>query len=94
MTFGVSLLAIAVGAILKFAVTALVAGIRICTDGVILMVVGTIGLLVSQWMTLPAAPLLSSDHEGPRARQRVGDAIVSQGPDVVRSRSASAAAAR
>jgi hypothetical protein len=46
------------GPILKFAVTAQVAGISISTVGVILMVVGAIGLLVSLWMILAgrAAP--------------------------------------
>jgi hypothetical protein len=38
---------IAVGAILKFAVTATVSGIELATVGVILMVVGVIGLLFS-----------------------------------------------
>ena len=58
MTIGFSLFAIAVGAILKFAVTAQVAGINISTVGVILMVAGAIGLLVSLWMILAgrAAP--------------------------------------
>ena len=58
MSIGFSLFALAVGAILKFAVTAHVAGISISTVGVILMVVGAIGLIVSLWMTLAgrAAP--------------------------------------
>jgi Flp pilus assembly protein protease CpaA len=47
---GVSLFAIALGAILKFAVTAHVAGIRLSTVGVILMVVGGIGLCVGVWL--------------------------------------------
>lgn len=38
---------IAVGAILKFAVTATVSGIDLATVGVILMVVGVVGLLFS-----------------------------------------------
>jgi hypothetical protein len=60
MTVGFSLFAITVGAILKFAVTAQVAGISISTVGVILMVVGTIGLIASLWMILAgrAAPEL------------------------------------
>ena len=49
MTAGFSLFTIALGAILKFAVTAHAAGIRISTVGVILMVVGAIGLVVSLW---------------------------------------------
>ena len=58
MSIGFSLFAIAFGAILKFAVTAEVAGISISTIGVILMVVGVIGLIVSLWMILAgrAAP--------------------------------------
>jgi len=58
MSIGVSLFAIALGAILKFAVTAQVAGISISTVGVILMVIGVIGLIVSLWMILAgrAAP--------------------------------------
>jgi hypothetical protein len=60
MTVGFSLCAIAVGAILKFAITAQAAGISIPTVGVILMVVGTIGLIASLWMILAgrAAPEL------------------------------------
>lgn len=44
---GLSLFAIALGAVLKFAVTADVSGINIGTVGVILMVVGAIGLVVN-----------------------------------------------
>jgi len=47
MGIGTSLLLIAVGAILKFAVTADISGIELSTIGVILMVVGVIGLLLS-----------------------------------------------
>ena len=50
MTIGLSLLSIGVGAILKYAVTAHVAGINIATVGVILMVVGVIGLCISLWL--------------------------------------------
>ena len=58
MTIGLSLFGIMVGAILKFAVTAQLAGISLSTVGVILMVVGVIGLLVSLWLILArrAAP--------------------------------------
>jgi hypothetical protein len=52
MTIGFSLFSIGVGAILKYAVTAHVAGINIETVGVILMVIGVIGLLISLWLTL------------------------------------------
>ena len=47
MGIGTSLFLIALGAVLKFAVTASVAGIEIQTVGVILMVVGIIGLILS-----------------------------------------------
>jgi hypothetical protein len=47
MGIGTSLFLIAVGAILKFAVTGDVSGISIPTVGVILMVVGVVGLLIS-----------------------------------------------
>ena len=47
MGLGTSIFLIAVGAVLKYAVTASVAGVRLHTVGLILMVVGGIGLLVS-----------------------------------------------
>lgn len=47
MGIGTSLLLIAVGAILRFAVTADISGIELSTIGVILMVVGVLGLLIS-----------------------------------------------
>ena len=46
MTIGASLLLIAAGAILKFAVTKQVSGISISTVGVVLMVVGVVGLVL------------------------------------------------
>ena len=52
MTIGISLFAIAFGAILKFAVTTHPAGIDLATVGVILMVVGGIGLCVGLWLYL------------------------------------------
>jgi NADH:ubiquinone oxidoreductase subunit H len=47
MYIGTSIVLIAVGAILKFAVTATIAGVNIQTAGVILMVVGVIALVIS-----------------------------------------------
>ena len=46
MGIGVSILLIAIGAILYWAVTATVAGVSLNAVGVILMVVGAIGLLI------------------------------------------------
>ena len=50
MGIGTSIILIAVGAILKFAVTAHVSGIALATVGTILMIVGVIGLLISLFM--------------------------------------------
>ena len=47
MSIGVSLFLLALGAILTFAVTLTVGGISISTVGLILMVVGGLGLLLS-----------------------------------------------
>lgn len=47
MGIGTSIFLIALGAILKFAVTASVSGIELATVGVILMIVGAIGLVLS-----------------------------------------------
>ena len=53
MGIGTSIFLIALGAILKFAVTASVSGISLETVGVILIVVGVIGLVLSLvWMTM------------------------------------------
>jgi hypothetical protein len=46
LTIGTSLFLIAVGAILKFAVTAHVEGVNLHTVGVILMIVGGVGLAI------------------------------------------------
>ena len=70
MYIGTSILLIAVGAILAWAVTAEVAGVDVQTAGVILMVVGVIGLIVS---------LLEQTIWADR-RRRVAE------PDVVRER--------
>lgn len=54
---GTSLFLIAVGAILYFAVNASISGLSIATVGIILMVVGVLGLLISLFM-------LSSSRRG------------------------------
>ncbi len=64
MGIGTSIFLIAVGAILKFAVTASVSGIELATVGVILIVVGVIGLLFSLLV-------LSRADRGTVARERV-----------------------
>ena len=50
MGIGTSLFLIAVGAILYFAVDADISGLEISTIGIILMVVGVIGLLISLFL--------------------------------------------
>lgn len=50
MGIGTSLFLIAVGAILYFAVNASISGLSIATVGIILMVVGVLGLLISLFM--------------------------------------------
>ncbi|WP_028067039.1 DUF6458 family protein [Solirubrobacter soli] len=47
MELGTSLFLIAVGAILTFAINASISGIDIATVGIILMIVGVVGLLIS-----------------------------------------------
>lgn len=47
MRIGLSILLIAVGAILRYAVDLSVEGIDLATAGVILMVVGVVGLVIS-----------------------------------------------
>jgi hypothetical protein len=69
MGLGTSIFLIALGAILKFAVTTSVSGIELATVGVILMVVGIVGLCISLiW-------LMQADRRGvaavPVARERV-----------------------
>ena len=50
MTIGSSLFLFAVGAILKYAVTARVAGIDLNVVGVILMIVGIVGLVIGLFL--------------------------------------------
>jgi len=54
MTIGTSLFLIAVGAILKFAVTASVAGVDLQVVGVILIIVGLVGLVLGLGMWISA----------------------------------------
>jgi hypothetical protein len=54
MTIGASLFLIAVGAILRYAVTATVAGVDIQTAGLILMVIGVVGLVIGLFLLTQA----------------------------------------
>ena len=52
MALGTSLLLIAVGAVLRFAVTVSTSGFNVHTVGVILMIVGGVGFILSLlWLT-------------------------------------------
>ena len=66
MGIGTSLFLIAVGAILYFAVNADVSGLEISTIGLILMIVGIIGLLISLFF-------MSSARRGTAERTVVRD---------------------
>lgn len=70
MYIGTSIFLIALGAILAFAVTATVAGISIHTAGVILMVVGGIGLLVSLLYTAMWSDRRRAAAPAPLVRER------------------------
>jgi Domain of unknown function (DUF6458) len=74
MGIGVSLLLIAAGAILTWAVDATVSGVNIHTVGVILLVIGVIGLVISLvfWSSWGGA--------GARGRRRTTTTTVDDGP--------------
>jgi hypothetical protein len=55
MTIGTSIVLIAVGAILKWAVTATIKGFNIQTAGTVLLVVGIVGLILSLVYTFYSA---------------------------------------
>ena len=60
MPTGTSIFLIAVGAILRYAVTATVSGISLSTVGLILMIVGIVGLLLSLLYMLTWSPRRSA----------------------------------
>lgn len=73
MGIGVSLILIAVGAILTWAVTAEVSGVEVQTVGVILMVVGLAGGLISlmfwsSWGGFGGSRRETIVHDGPSER--------------------------
>ena len=68
MGIGTSLFLIAVGAILYFAIEGDISGIKIDTVGVILMIVGVIGLLISLFF-LSSARRATSERTVVRDRE-------------------------
>jgi hypothetical protein len=65
---GISLILIAVGAVLAFAVSTSVQGVEIVTIGVILMCVGFIGLLMSALFLMTWSPYGDHHHDSPTHR--------------------------
>ncbi len=70
MGIGTSIFLIAVGAILKFAVDADISGLEISTVGVILMVVGVVGLVISIFLMSQASRRGEAVAERPVVRER------------------------
>jgi hypothetical protein len=71
MGIGTSIFLIAVGAILRFAVTATVSGIDIATVGTILIIVGVVGLLISLlYLTIWSDRRRGTAVDHPRAADR------------------------
>jgi uncharacterized protein DUF6458 len=66
---GTSLFLIAVGAILTFAINASVSGIDIATVGIILMIVGVVGLLISLFFLGPRRRALVDERPVVRNRE-------------------------
>ncbi|HEX3512066.1 MAG TPA: DUF6458 family protein [Solirubrobacteraceae bacterium] len=56
MPLGTSIFLIALGAVLRYAVTASTSGINLQTVGLILMIVGIIGLIISLFWMLSWSP--------------------------------------
>ena len=70
MGIGTSIFLIAIGAILYYAVNADVSGLEISTVGIILMIVGIIGLLISLFYTTLATRRGAPPADRPVARER------------------------
>lgn len=68
MALGTALFLIAVGAVLRFAITATTNGVDIQTIGVILMIVGGVGLVISLfWMSVWADRRRRANYPADRA---------------------------
>ncbi len=69
MGIGTSIFLIALGAILYFAVNADISGLEISTVGLILMIVGILGLIISLYLTSQATRRTAAPAR-PVARER------------------------
>ena len=78
MGLGVSIFLIAVGAILTWAVNATVSGLELQTIGVILMVVGALGLVLSMifWSSWAGPGYFTRERVGGRRRTVIEDDVV------------------
>ena len=70
MGIGTSIFMIAVGAILYFAVNADISGLEISTIGLILMILGIVGLLISLYLVSMASRRGAVVSERPVTRER------------------------
>jgi len=69
MTIGTSILLIAIGAILKWAVTATISGFNIQTAGTVLLIVGIVGLILSLIYTFAWSRRDTVVYDDPRYRR-------------------------
>jgi Domain of unknown function (DUF6458) len=76
MTIGGSIFLVAVGAILRYAVTDSISGVNLATIGLILMIAGIVGLLISLFMFASSR----RDPYGPRDRYVERDRYVDREP--------------
>ena len=70
MGIGTSIFLIAIGAILYFAVNADISGLEISTVGLILMIVGILGLIISLYLMSVATRRRDVPADGPVVRER------------------------
>lgn len=83
MRIGLSIFLIAVGAILRYAVDVSVEGIDLSTAGVILMVVGVAGLLISLVLVSSLGPdRRRGDVDGEVVRQTETETRTTRGPEI------------
>jgi hypothetical protein len=68
MTIGSSLFLMAVGAILRFAVSDSIKDVDLATVGLILMIAGAVGLVIGIWMALAARRRYAATYADPAYR--------------------------
>jgi hypothetical protein len=68
MRLGSSLLLIAIGAVLRWAVTATTSGVNLHTVGVILMIIGVVGFVISLYWMLVVSQSVTRDTYAERSQ--------------------------